>query len=221
MRTAYALFDFDGTLIAGDSLVRFVLYARKRGLCSLKQLWRALGAGIRYGLNRISAEQSKMIALAFIQGHSEKELRELAEGFFQDVLRRRLRKKGLCALQERRQEGAALLLVTASPSFYLEPLKEALGFQEIIGTRMDFDQEGKATGFICGENCKGLQKPLRLAEYLAATGTRLEYAASYAYGDSPSDLPMLELCAHPIGVNAKGGLGKKLKQMEGGRLVRW
>ena len=32
------IFDFDGTLIKGDSIVRFCLYAYRKGLCSLRQL---------------------------------------------------------------------------------------------------------------------------------------------------------------------------------------
>ena len=220
MQKAYALFDFDGTLISGDSIWRFCWYAYRKGLCSFASLRQGIWAGIQYGLKKTTAETSKQAAMAFIEGHSRVALQEFSRDFCETVLRRRLRKKGLAELKARKEEGAEILLVTASPAFYLEPLKEMLGIVEIIGTRMDFDSAGKATGLI-GENCKGLQKPLRLAEYLAATGGRLDYESSYAYGDTAGDMPMLELCGHKVGVCAKPKLKGLLRGAEGAILVRW
>jgi phosphoserine phosphatase len=74
---------------------------------------------------------------------------------------------------------------------------------------------------VCGDNCRGLQKPLRLAEYLAAKGDRLDYETSFAYGDSTGDLPMLRLCAHKVAVNPKPRLWRKLKKLPGATRVRW
>jgi len=60
-----------------------------------------------------------------------------------------------------------------------------------------------------GENCKGLQKPLRIAEYLAARQMELDYDASCAYGDSASDMPMLDLTAQPHLVNPSRRVKKR------------
>ncbi len=220
MRKTYALFDFDGTLIDGDSIVRFCHYAYRQGLCTKNQLAEGAGAAALYAVGLKTAEQSKMAALAFIVGKSEGELRALSSRFYREALRPRLRREGLVELEARRKSGPVLLL-TASPSFYLEPLKEELGLEAVIGTRMDMGPDGKATGLICGENCKGLQKPLRLAEYLAAQGDRLDYDTSYAYGDSLSDLPMLDLCGHKVAVNPGLKLRRKLENVEGAAFVRW
>lgn len=221
MQRTYALFDFDGTLLSGDSILSFCRFARAQGLCSAEQLRQGFWAATRYVMGLSSAEQSKMDALHFIQGRSEAELRAFSKRFCEKVLLPRLRPKGLLALHEHLTRGAQVLLITASPSFYLEHLRDALGIDGIIGTRMDFDLNGNATGLICGENCKGIQKPLRLAEYLAAAGDRLDYESSYAYGDSASDLPMLTLCGHKVGVNARSTLKKQLKGMDGASFVRW
>ena len=221
MGKAYALFDFDGTLISGDSFMLLCIYARKKGLNSGVSFWKGIGAGIRYLLRLCGAKESKEAALSFLQGKSEKELQQLSADFCREVLRPRLRVQGLAELKARREAGAEVLLITASPAFYFEPLKDELGITEIIGTRMDMGQDGRATGRICGENCKGLQKPLRLAEYLAAVGERLDFSRSYGYGDSASDMPMLELCGHKVGVNVRRGLKKRLAKAEGARLVEW
>jgi len=221
MRKAYALFDFDGTLMTGDSLLLFCRYAKKQGICSGKQFRKAIWACGLYILGLATAAQSKIAALAFIKGRSMEELQRFSQQFFDDEIRPRLREKALAELSARLSQGAEILVITASPAFYLEPLKKVLEITEIVGTRMDFDSNGMATGMICGENCKGLQKPLRLAELLAAKGDRLDYDSSYAYGDSASDMPMLSLCGHKVGVNAKWNLQRKLRHADGALFVRW
>ena len=79
------------------------------------------------------------------------------------------------------------------------------------------DADGIYTGD-SGENYKGLQKPLRLASYLAAKRWELDWDASCAYGDSASDWPMLALTAHPTLVNPAG---KVRKLHPDAACVRW
>lgn len=217
---SYALFDFDGTLIRGDSIVRFCLYCHGRGLCTGRDLARGAGAAALYALRLYSADKSKRAALRFLTGQSETDISAVCEGFCKDVLIPMLRPQGARELRERVQAGDTALLLTASPGFYLEPLKRALPIADIIGTRMDA-RDGAYTGLICGESCRGLQKPLRLAEYLAAKGDRLCYERSSAYGDSAGDEPMLRLCARKVAVNPKRGLLKRLRGADGLTVARW
>ena len=56
MQKPYALFDFDGTLIRGDSIVRFVRYAHARGLIGAGGLLRfalavCAGVAVYFGLS--------------------------------------------------------------------------------------------------------------------------------------------------------------------------
>lgn len=59
MQKPYALFDFDGTLIRGDSIVRFVRYAHARGLIGAGGLLRAALWAVAYGLHLTTAERAK------------------------------------------------------------------------------------------------------------------------------------------------------------------
>lgn len=221
MHKTYALFDFDGTLRRGDSIVSLCLYAHQRGLCPGRVLAGGIASAMGYGVHLVSPEKAKAAAMSWIVGRSQTELDALARDFCREVLAPQLYAEGVKALKAEKERGATVLFITASPSFYLLPLKELLGIDDIIGTRMALDDGACYTGEICGDNCKGLQKPLRLAEYLAAIGDRLDYDTSAAYGDSHSDLPMLELCARKYAVNPKPALARALKDVPGVTTLSW
>lgn len=221
MEKSYALFDFDGTLRKGDSIITVCLYAHQKGLCTTWQLLRGAWYGICYGLKLCSAEKSKTEAMQWIKGRLRSEMDAFSLDFCLNKLIPEMFPDGLKAIQEEKARGAAVLLITASPSFYLNAMENLLGVESVIGTRMNLDAQERFTGDICGDNCRGYQKPLRLAEYLAAMGDSLMYETSSAYGDSASDLPMMQLCSRKVGVNPKSKLKKALKQEEGVISVRW
>ena len=220
MQKPYALFDFDGTLIRGDSIVRFVRYAHARGMTGAGDLARAALWAAAYGLHLTTAERAKRESLSFLAGREQGGVEALGRTFCREELLPRLYPQGVEELRRRHAEGAEVLLVTASPSFYLEALKEELPIQRIIGTRMHVEN-GVYTGLIAGENCRGVQKPLRLAEDLAARGDMVDYASSWAYGDSAGDAPMLALCGHKVGVNPRRRLVKRMKGADGFSVVYW
>lgn len=209
MLKAYALFDFDGTLIAGDSIVRFLRFARRRGAAGWGHAARAAAWAAAYGLGLASAARAKEGALGFLAGRTQAQMQALAEAFCEEELMPRLRKQGVQTLCRLAQEGKSVLLLSASPSFYLDPLMRRLPLEGVIATRLHVEQ-GVYTGRLAGENCRGVQKPLRLAEYLAARGDTLDYAASWAFGDSGGDWPMLQLCAHRVAVHPRRSLRKRM-----------
>ena len=221
MQKTYALFDFDGTLIRGDSIFLLTLYARRKGYNTLADLLRATWAAVLYGLKLLPPERAKERALRFLAGKSREQVDAVVQDFYATVLSPRLRPQGMEAIQRHRTAGHEVLLISASSAFYLEPLKARLALDGIIGTRLDTDADGTFTGRVCGDNCRGVQKALRLAEYLAAKGDRLDFETSTAYGDSYGDLPMLRLCAHKVAVNPKRKLGRAMRKLEGVSRVQW
>lgn len=221
MRKNYALFDFDGTLIRGDSILLFCLYAHQKGYIGHRESLGLIFTAVRYGFNLCSAVLAKERVFRFLAGRSASEVDAIARDFDRTVLVPRLRPQGLEAIARHRAAGDEVLLISASSTFYLEPLKERLGVNDIIGTRFDVNPEGVFTGRVCGDNCRGVQKALRLAEYLASKGDRLDYEGSVAYGDSYGDIAMLNLCARKVAVNPKPRLWRALQKVDGVTRVRW
>ena len=153
MQKPYALFDFDGTLIRGDSIVRFVRYAHARGLTGAGGLARAALWAAAYGLRLATAERAKRESLSFLAGREQAGVEALGRAFCREELIPRLYPQGVEELRKRHAEGAEVLLITASPTFYLEALKDELPIRRIIGTRMHVEN-GVYTGLIAGENCR-------------------------------------------------------------------
>lgn len=210
MEKSFAFFDFDGTLIQGDSIVAFSLYSLRRGWCSTGCFLSGVAAAVKYKLGKCTAEEAKEKALAFLKDKTVAQADEYARAFCKDVLSKRLYSMGLEKIRQLREAGVTVWLVSASPSFYLEEMLPWLPVDRVIATRLAVDSDGVLTGRIFGENCKGVQKTLRLAEVLASLGEEVDYEHSSAYGDSASDIPMLTLCEKSVCVNAKAKLRKEM-----------
>ncbi len=206
LRQGFALFDMDGTVTRGDSILPMLRYAMKTGFAKKGCIPPIVWGFFRYSFGLIDDTRAKEIAISFLRGKTVDEVAAFAESFCRDVLIKRVFPAAREEMQKHLQDGRRIVLVTASPDFYLQPLIRELSLSGIIGTRADILPEGIYTGRVGGRNCRGMEKPLRVAEYLAAGGYVLDTEDSFAYGDSGHDWPMMSLTGHPVAVNAKKGL---------------
>ncbi len=221
MLQTYALFDFDGTLIRGDSIIAFMRYVWKHKLCSLWDWVRFVVAGGLFTFGLISPKRAKEMALRFLKGHSREQYVHMAEDFCQTELIPRLYPQGMAALRRHQAASDQVLVISASPAFYLEPLVDMLGLTAVLGTRFETDEQGRFTGRIIGINCRGEEKPLRIQDYLDKTGGQLNADTSLAYGNSTHDLPMMRLCRRAYAVDPSRKLRSIAKQSEGITVVHW
>ena len=206
-KQAFAFFDFDGTLIPGDSIAAFVRYARKRGFMPRGAFFRALLAAAGYVLGLVSAADSKNAALRFRMNLNPADREALDRDFVRDCLLPQVYPQAKACLALHRQVGRETVLVTASTENYMRMMAEELGFSALLATPLNPD------GTV-GENCKGEEKPRRIRAWLLEQDREADFASSFAYGDSKSDLPMLLLCGHPVQVNPKRALRKAASEME-------
>lgn len=98
-----------------------------------------------------------------------------------------------------------MVIVSASGEEVVAPIARALGATHAMATRMVVE-DGKYTGDIAFY-CYGEGKAEAVRELAAREGYLLEH--SYAYSDSVTDLPMLELVGHPAVVNPDRNLRKE------------
>ncbi|MBR3906186.1 MAG: HAD-IB family hydrolase [Clostridia bacterium] len=191
-----AIFDFDGTLIKGDSIVAYLKLARR-----LKALSPGRFAGILlrlplWAMKLISDADNKSYALSFYTSLSPERQLALDRVFCDEYLLPRLFPMGRATLEAKKQEGYHVILLSASTENYMQHVAKALQVDGLICTKLD--AQARVT-----ENCKGEMKVQLLKRYLKEKEMEADFDASCAYGDSKSDLCIMNLVGNPIIVNGK------------------
>lgn len=214
--TKCSFFDFDNTLCRGDSVVPYLLYAIKSGKAPKRQLLRAAwGYLIQLGRpGKIS--RAKEHTFSFIKGKTQAEMDDMAREFLREVISPRLLEDAIAELWQLKSSGHTVVVVSASADVYMRLLPEFLPVDAVLATHCAVEN-GVYTGRV-EENCKGTEKPRRIAQWLKENGMELDAEDSGAYGDSLSDAPMLHLVGQPVLVNP----GKKLAAaFPKARRVQW
>lgn len=203
---ALAVFDFDGTMISGDSIVRLVWQAVKEGHLSPLRLPK-LALNTHRALKRqITEAEGKTQALRFFGGMGPQAREAFCRRFCERQLMPRIYPKALERLEMHRTAGDALVLLSASPDIYLKYLQPLLKLDAVLATTTH--ENGAVTA-----NNRGAEKVRRLEAWAQAQPFRVDWQASACYGDSAHDLPVMRLCGRPVMVNPKPAMVKEAGAM--------
>lgn len=196
------LFDFDGTLVKGDSFIRFGLYAKGR--------WRFFVALIRaipwligwkIGIVSSSRAKEKMFGYLF-KGMPVLEFANKGEEFA-TVIGNMLRQEIFREFVAFHDAEGRVVIVTASVEDWIRPWAMRQGVEVVIGTKVEVDRDGRLTGRFSTRNCRGAEKVRRIKEYLAEISEADEALEKYeihAWGNLPDDKEMLEMADFPHSV---------------------
>ena len=193
-----AAFDFDGTLVSGDSFIPFL-----SKVCGPRRLATQFGAStvslLLSGGFKLDRDASKADLVArLLTGFPASAIETQGEAFGR-ALANRVRPRMRDRLEWHRHRGHRLLLVSASPTTYLEPFGRILGFDAVLATRLEVGAEGRLTGRLIGANCRGTEKEARVREWMANHLGRAPVEI-WAYGDSAGDRELLAMADHPVTV---------------------
>ncbi len=215
---AAAFFDLDGTLIPGSANIPLARAAFRAGMVSPAELARDLRHGLSFLLQGASDERSAAVRdriLAAVAGHPAADVIALSEHFLDrlvDSITPAMRE----VLDEHAAAGRDRVVLSASPTEIVSRLADAAGLELGTGTTSEIDAEGRYTGALAGPFCYREGKAEVLRALAAEHGWDL--AASYAYTDSASDLPMLLAVGHPVAVNPEPEL-RELAEERGWPIV--
>jgi phosphatidylglycerophosphatase C len=209
-RPGVAAFDFDGTLVPGDSLPGFL--TRLLGRRRFTRVLAGAAPAMLEGYRRSGRDGSKAALLQrALAGQPGSHVAAVGEDFGFG-LAGRIRPEMRARLAWHRQQGHRRVLVSASLAVYLEPFGRLAGFDEVIATRLETGPDGLLTGRMDGPNVRAGQKALLLEAALGPGPVEV-----WAYGDSAGDRQMLEMADHPTRVShgvlrrrriAPGGSGR-------------
>ncbi len=203
---AAAFFDLDKTIIAKSSTLAFSRSLYRAGMLNAPTLakagiaqayFRAFGAD-HDKLQRVKDELGSLTT-----GWKRDRIVELIEGTVEEVVEPLVYAEALAIIAGHRARGRRVFVVSASPEEIVRPLCAYLGLEDVIATRAEVDEEGRYTGrlerFVYGQG-----KADAIVTAVGSEGIDLE--ASYAYSDSITDVPMLDLVGHPVVVNPDAAL---------------
>lgn len=175
------VFDFDGTVYSGDSLIDFCLfYYQKKPLRIWYVIIQALSF-ISWKTRRITTTQFKSIFVGFLRADSEAEILRIAHLFW--LKNRKFKVQILNEFYRWKKEDVVLTIVSASPYLFLQPIAAQLGADVILATALI---PAKNRHLIL-ENCRGEIKIKRLTNYFGA------YQLLAAYSDNEDDIPLLKM----------------------------
>ncbi len=201
----YAFFDFDGTLISGDSILYWLRFYYRHRPGRLFFLIPIVPGFLLRGLGLISSHTLKRIFLWPMSFEKPAELDALSEAFVREELKPRLRPSVMGKLREHVAQGHKVVVISASGIFYLKYLRDLLPSNCLfLGTELEWGRGFLGLPVYRDGNLRGENKIHRLKEMgLGAAG-----AGGYAYSDHHHDIPLLRFADHPVCVGPTQRLRK-------------
>ncbi len=211
-----AIFDLDHTLARWDTYLSYLggyLYRHPQRIARCAGLPFAVLLFTLGGLT--NAVLKEWFLRAVLGGVSRIDIETWTKKFIQLLLSSGISNQGLATLAEHRRRGDYLVLLSASPDCYVTELGSRLGFDEVICTAIEWQQEC-ISGRLAGPNMRGKEK----VQVVRGIRERFKGSEVVAYADNASDLPMLRLVDRGTLVNGNAKL-RRLALKEGLGLARW
>ncbi|MDB4260856.1 HAD-IB family hydrolase [Porticoccaceae bacterium] len=186
---ALAIFDLDNTLIAGDSDHSWGEFLVSEQLVDAQQFKKT---NDQFYADYVAGSLDIFAYLEFslqpLTKMSMTELAELHKRFMQQVIAPMQLAKAQALLQQHRDAGDRLLIITSTNRFIVEPICHSLGVTEILATDAQI-VDGRYSGKVEGVPTYKEGKVVRLNAWLKEQGESLK--GSWFYSDSINDLPLL------------------------------
>jgi HAD superfamily hydrolase (TIGR01490 family) len=207
-----AFFDLDKTVIDRASIAAFGRPFMRGGLINRRVVARAAVSQVIYLY--FGADEEKLVRvresmLAMIKGWDRAQVRQIVRETLLETIEPIMYAEALELMELHRAAGHRVYLVSASPEEIVLPLSDMLGVDGAICTRAEVDENDRYTGHMAFY-AYGPEKATAMRELAERTG--IDLAASSAYSDSATDLPMLEAVGRPVAVNADRALAKVAKE---------
>ena len=203
-----AFFDVDNTLLPGEaSEVRFFRWLWRRGIVGWPEVRESLAWLARH-LPALSLQPLRERKL-YLAGKPSQVIEPLGEEFCREHLCPCVSPEAMRTINEHRRAGHAIILLTGSIDFLIDPIAGALQVDRCVAGRLE-QVNGLYTGRLLTPLPYG-QGKRRLIDQLAED-LKLDLSLCYAYGDSPGDLEVLRMVGHPTVVNPIRGMAQVARQ---------
>jgi HAD superfamily hydrolase (TIGR01490 family) len=196
-----AMFDLDNTLIGGDSDYLWGEFLCEEGIIVDPVSFQKMNENFyqQYEIGKLDIYAWAEFSFKVLTEYSLDKLYELRQNFIQQKIEPIFLEKAQSCINQHKEKGDTVLVITASNSFITAPIAEMYGIDHLLATEPEFKSR-RFTGKVSGIPCFQSGKIDNLMPWLDKNGENL--IGSYFYSDSHNDLPLLELVDNPVAINS-------------------
>jgi HAD superfamily hydrolase (TIGR01490 family) len=197
-----ALFDLDNTLLSGDSDFEWAQFLIAEGVLD-REVYEARNLEFyeQYKAGTLDIHAFLDFQLKPLSRHSRAQLDAWHARFMQTRILPMIGDPARALVDQHRDQGHTLVIITATNSFVTTPIAQAFGVPHLIATEPE-QIHGEFTGQPSGLPCFRDGKVTRLEAWLAARGVVWAgVERSWFYSDSQNDLFLLERVSDPVAVD--------------------
>jgi HAD superfamily hydrolase (TIGR01490 family) len=203
-----AFFDLDKTVIAKSSTLAFSKPFFDQGLINRRAVLKSTYAQFLFlmsGADHDQMDRMRSYITNMCAGWDIEQVKSIVGETLHDIVDPLVFAEAAELIADHKLCGRDVVVVSASGEEIVAPIARALGATHAMATRMVVE-DGRYTGEIAFY-CYGEGKVEAIRQLAARERYALEHC--YAYSDSITDLPMLEIVGHPTVVNPDRALRKE------------
>ncbi len=193
-----AIFDFDGTIIAGYSATVFIKEQLKRGEFSPGEFVELMSAMVNFGLGNMGFSGMMAINAQLMSGVEEQSYIDIGEELYTKQIARLIYPESRALVDAHLAKGHTVSIISSATPYQVTPAAADLGIDHVMCTHLEV-KDGKFTGGVERPTCFG-QGKVDAAENLAANED-CDLDQSFFYSDSTDDLLLLERVGNPRALN--------------------
>ena len=198
-----ALFDFDGTIIAGFSVMSFFREKLTSGGASITEIFEQLASVLSFGLGRTGFSGLMTATAQMMRGTREQEFIDFGEQVYEKHIAATIYPEARALILAHLQKGHTVAIISSATRYQVIPAADDLNIEHVLCTELEV-LDGLFTGDVVRPTCFGQGKVLAAEKLAAQFGCDLNN--SFFYSDSDDDLLLLEAVGKPRPLNPNSRL---------------
>ena len=207
-----AIFDLDNTLLAGDSDYLWGQFLGENGYVDAEAHQKENDRYYDdYLKGRLDINEFLEFQFRPLAENDMKTILGWRERFLEEKIRPVILPKALKLIEDHRNMGHKLMIITATNSFITAPITELFNIDDLIAAEPEISN-GQYTGKLSGTASFAEGKVTRYEQWLEENNINPD--ASWFYSDSHNDIPLLNKVTHPIAVDPDDALRAEAEKQD-------
>ena len=206
-----ALFDFDGTIIAGYSASAMIFEKIRRREASAEELVETMNVMAQYRLGNMGFSGLMTAAARFMKGVTEESYFEFGEELYEKHIAKKVYPETRALIAAHMAKGHTVAIVSSATIYQIEPTARDLGIEHVLSSQYEVE-DGTFTGRIMRPLCFGEGKVLAAERF--ADVADVDLAESYFYSDHDDDIALLERVGKPRPLNPNEKLSELAREKD-------